>query len=173
MKPNGRTLACALALVTALASIASAQVEPIFTAVPPGLDGTTLIFPNDIPPDPDHKVFHFIGVAESHGFPEPSTLTVFFDWILPTGGVGTSPPVTFTMAPFMGAPVETSYVLDFCPNEVSIHFLTSSPAGASVSGSFTHLCLPVPEPSALAALAIPASLLLRRKRPCAAAAARD
>jgi hypothetical protein len=153
-------------LLTGLSSSAGAQTEPIFTPVPPGPDGVSFFFPNVIPPDPDYKIFSFTGVAESHGFPEPTTLGLNFDWTLPGGGTGVSPVVTFPMAPFMGNPVVASYLLDFCPTEVSIHFTTDSPAGASVSGAFLHECVPVPEPSTtgLAGLALACLIAWRARR---------
>ncbi len=138
-------------LAIPMVSPAQAQVETIFTAVPPGgPPGVEFHFPNFIPPMPDHKVFHFIGGAESHGFPDPSTLLIVFDWEV---GPMTfySPPMPFLLAPFMTNPIDTiPFILPFCPERVSIHFETSSPFGASVSGSFSHICEQIPEPNLLA-----------------------
>ncbi len=165
MKAAARLIG-AIVLVLTLSRLAQAEVETVFTGVPSGPLGVSLFYPNLIPPAPDHKNLRFFGVAESNGFPGLTTLSIQFDWLLPTGATALSPPMTFPVLPFTGNPVDTgTYTLDFCPTEVSLHFLTDSPAGMSMSGSFEHTCLPVPEPAtAMVVFAAAGMGLFRRPR---------
>ncbi|HEV8604345.1 MAG TPA: PEP-CTERM sorting domain-containing protein [Tepidisphaeraceae bacterium] len=156
----------AMVLVLALSHLAQAEVEPVFTPVPPGPDGVTLLYTNLIPPAPDHKNLRFFGAAESNGFPGLTSVSIQFDWLLPGGGTALSPPMTFPVLPLIGNPVDTgTYLVDFCPTDVSLHFVTDSPAGMSMSGSFEHTCIPVPEPAtAMVVFAAAGMGLIRRPR---------
>lgn len=164
MKAAARLIG-AIVLVLTLSRLAQAEVETVFAPVPPGPVGATLSYHNLIPPAPDHKRLRFFGAAESNGFPGPTTVSIQFDWLLPAGGTALSPPMTFPVLPFTTNPVDTgTYTLDFCPSEVSLHFLTDSPAGMSMSGSFEHTCVAVPEPASAIALFAGAGLGLIRRR---------
>jgi hypothetical protein len=146
--------------VIGFASMANAQVEMIPpTPVPPGPPpGTSFTYPNVLVPPPHEKVFRFMGGAESGGAPVPTTFTVFFDWVEP-GGTMFSPPITFTLLPFTTNPIDTmDFILPFCPELVSIHFVNGGPVPAFVTGSFIHECRPVPEPCSM--LSIVVALLL-------------
>jgi hypothetical protein len=153
-------------VMLALAQSAWAQVEPIFSPVPEGPVGVTFVFPNVIPPNPDRKLLHFHGAADSNGFPFSAFLGVSFDWLLPSGGTDVSPTTTFLLSPFISNPVDMLWLVDFCPSEVSLHFTTTSPPGATVSGTFEHTCLTVPEPGSLGMIALAGACVavMRRRR---------
>ncbi|MFM8357859.1 MAG: hypothetical protein ACKOET_04825 [Verrucomicrobiota bacterium] len=99
------------------------------------------------------KLLTFVGTATQEFDPTgaptpPGTLIGFFDWRGTSGVDFLSPASFFSTAPNQPVPVEFSWVIDFCPSQVSLHF--ESPNGRyTVSGTFTHECLPVPEASAV------------------------
>jgi hypothetical protein len=107
-------------------------------------------FPNEF--DPFHpKQLRFEGIATVGGDPTtplPATLYVQFDWLDPALGVVYTPPWSFPVSytPTM-TPIDVSWTISFCPQQVSLHFATNTPDGGVVNfaGSFTHWC--VPEPS--------------------------
>lgn len=150
MKKTLFGVASIVLLAIALQGSVAAQVEMIPpTTVPPGPPGASFFYTNALVPPPHEKVFRFVGGAENLGFPGPSPLVIYFDWVEPSGTF-TSPPITFTLSPFTTNPIDTGdFILPFCPSSVSIHFETDT-APALVVGSFSHICRPVPEPSAWA-----------------------
>jgi MYXO-CTERM domain-containing protein len=60
-----------------------------------------------------------------------------------------STPVDFNTAPNQPISIQFSWVVDFCPEQVSLHFEAQNGA-YDVAGVFTHECLPVPETSTVA-----------------------
>lgn len=115
-----------------------------------------VFFPNEF--DPFHpKELRFEGIATVGGDPSiplPATLYVQFDWVDPNLAVIYSPawafPVSYT--PTL-TPIDVSWTIPFCPEQVSLHFATDVPDGGVVNfaGSFTHRCIPEPGSYALVA----------------------
>lgn len=125
-------------------------------------------FPNDF--DLTHpKRLRFEGIGTVGGDPSiplPATLWVQFDWVDPNLGVIYSPawafPVSYT--PTL-TPIEVSWEIPFCPQQVSLHFATDTPDGGvvNIAGEFTHWCIPEPAPfAALAALGLLGFVTWRR-----------
>ena len=154
MKRFLNTVFIAVLAVIVFAADAKAQVEtfPPTTILPGPPPGTSFVFPNVVFPPPNQKVFRFVGAADNTGARVPTPFTIFFDWVEP-GGTFFSPPVTFTLLPFMTNPIDTmDFILPFCPQQVSIHFVNGGPTPAVVTGDFIHECRPVPEPFGLSSM---------------------
>ena len=64
-----------------------------------------------------------------------------------------TPVIEFPVAAQSGAAVTHSEWLDFCPQEVSLHFRLADAPAMGVLGKFTHECI-VPEPSSILAAAM-------------------
>ncbi len=101
------------------------------------------------------KELRFEGIATVGGDPSiplPATVWVQFDWLDPIAGVVYSPawgfPVAYTPAT---TPIDVSWIIDFCPQQVSLHFATDTPDGGvvNIAGVFMHECIPEPGSFAL------------------------
>jgi hypothetical protein len=148
-----------------------AQVEPIGPILVVPNQPIDLVFPNFIPPKPDHKILRFIGTAhltDSIGGEIP-VLDIKFDYIDPiTGGLVLVPPPTSKFLVPVGAgpvPIDTGdLILPFCPQQVSID-LNATGGFIEATGDFSHICVEVPEPASAGLLVVAAmGLLLRRAR---------
>jgi len=82
----------------------------------------------------------------------PVNVQIWFDWIDPRlpGQPQTSPSQTYQVAGQI-VPVTQTYVIPFCPPEVSLHLQHDGPGQTAIRvlGTFTHACL-IPEPGAAA-----------------------
>lgn len=124
-----------------------AHVEPISMVLVPNQE-VTLTFPNEF--DLIHSKLLTLDVVVV-GPPGTTTpLQVRFDWLDPSLGPQFSPPTIFNVVG--GAPfdVDLTFLIPFCPAEVSVDFLESNLATwpLLVTGTFTHECL-VPETTTL------------------------
>jgi hypothetical protein len=102
---------------------------------------------NIIPPNPDYKIFRFIGDASSPNG-EASSLIVKFDYIDPELGPQEFLGGTFEI-PAGTEPVRIDtgeLIVPFCPTNVSVHLSADGPS-IDVEGIFHHVCVAVPEPS--------------------------
>lgn len=158
-------LACGLGLTTGRAQ--SLAVEPINT-IATWDDPWEGFFPNLF--DPFHpKRLRFQGIATVGGNPSgplPANLWLQFDWVDLTGGVTYSPawsfPVSYTPT---WTPIDVTWEIPFCPQQVSLHLATDTPDGGvvNIAGEFTHWCIPEPAPfAALAALGLLGFVTWRR-----------
>lgn len=160
-------------------------MDPLPPDVDPRPEFARFVFPNKF--DLEHpKELSFTGTMQfTPGTPVPpdgAVVGVTFDWFDPrpdpvtgdpVGWVNSAPyavnlsgpdPVTVTI-PDDGS----SYVIDFCPPQVSIEFffLMDAPPGTHVSftGDFTHTCIPEPATTAAAfGMALAGFALWRRQR---------
>lgn len=145
----------AIGFGTAAAHAGIVVIESI-NAITTKNDPWEAFFPNEF--DLLHpKELRFEGIATVGGDPSislPATLYVQFDWVDPVLGVIYSPPWAFPVSytPMM-TPIDVSWTIPFCPEQVSLHFATDTPDGGVVNfaGSFTHWCVPEPGSYALVA----------------------
>lgn len=127
-------------------------------------------FPNDF--DLIHeKELHFEGIATMGGDPSiplPATLWVQFDYLDPALGVIYSPAWGFPVdrTPTL-TPIDVSWTIPFCPEQVSLHLATDAPQGGivNIAGEFTHRCVPEPGTLALVGMSALVGSALRRRRP--------
>lgn len=92
------------------------------------------------------KLLHFKAEA-SNDHNNPAKVGVKFDWLGVDGQVNFSPLFELEI-PGAGGIIEARYMIDFCPERVSLHVRT--PDGQDtihkIRGRFVHECM-VPEPS--------------------------
>lgn len=151
MLVNRCSLTLSLLLSLTAVGVTRAEVEPISILLAPN-QPVDFFFPNPLPPDPDHKDMFFVGTATSlGGF---GVLHIVFDYFDPIlGEVVVPPPMSlFEIPPGDPVPIDTGVItLPNCPQQVSLHlYLPIDSAPIELVGEFTHICLPVPEPSTLA-----------------------
>jgi len=159
-------MTAALLLVT-LGQRARAATDPVAASVPPPGE-LVLKFANDIPPAFDRVHLHFFGDVTSNGFSGQTRITWRFDWLLPSGEVAYSPPVSYALFPGFTTHVDSAWTAGGCPTQVSLDFTTDSPLGATVNGTFDHTCT-IPEPGLLTSagtLLMLAARRFRKKVPC-------
>ena len=100
-------------------------------------------FFNEIPPNPDHKDFIFKGMAENPGV-EVRSLQINFDYIDPNGNSvifeGDLNVLPGVLGPQL---IAATARLEFCPEQVTIHFETINGSILDIQGTFTHTCVPV------------------------------
>ncbi|MBX7169062.1 MAG: hypothetical protein K1X74_22190 [Pirellulales bacterium] len=142
-------------IVLAFTSSAYAQLETISPLTINPSQSVTMVWPNLLPPDPDYKELQFIGTATTvpGAF---AILQIDFDYIDNNGNniVVPAPIPQFTVIGGQVNPIDTLvYTIPFCPQVVSLHLTNVANAASvplTVSGTFRHECVPVPEPSGLA-----------------------
>jgi hypothetical protein len=130
---------------------------PLITWTPGDPPVFEFFFSNDIHAEPSVKVFQFVGEAKSL-LPAPTTfdIQVYFDYTDATGGTVLIPPPPFgyhNVLPADGAlhHIEGGpYILDFCPQQVSIHFEIASEVPIQFQGLYDHTCVIIPEPGVVA-----------------------
>jgi hypothetical protein len=153
MKSTISLILASVLLAVAAAPAARAQVASVehINTIATSFDPWEAFFPNVY--DPLHpKELRFEGIATGGGDPTtfPATLYVQFDWLDPMLGVIYSPPwpVPISYTPAL-TPIDVSWTIDFCPQQVSLHLATDAPFGGvvNIAGEFTHRCVPngVPE----------------------------
>lgn len=111
-------------------------------------------FPNHVHLPPAVKVFQFIGTARSLvTAPTTFDILVYFDYVDATGATILIPPPPFgyhNVRPADGLPHHIEggpYTLDFCPQQVSIHFEITSEVPIVFDGLYDHTCIHIPEPT--------------------------
>ncbi len=164
---RSRLSAAALAVLFALVSSPShAQIE----AIPPTDvvvgQSVDLFFLNDLAPEPNRKVLQFSGEAVNNTSVF-ARLDMQFDYVDAAGNTQfiTLPNSPFAVPPGATAPIDGIHILDFCPEQVSLHFELVEGEVVTVAGDFAHNCITIPEPSALVLLlGLTAPLLGRPRR---------
>lgn len=148
-----------LALMLIVASAAADQdMIPLITWDPSSSPAVVeLYFQNHVHSQPSRKVFQFVGEARSLTVvPTTFDIQVYFDYIDATGATVLIPPPPFgyhNVLPTDGLTHHIEggpYVLDFCPEQVSIHFEIMSEVPIQFQGLYDHTCVIIPEPSAVA-----------------------
>ncbi len=137
----------------------------------------SFVFPNSLPPDPDHKELQLTGTltapAGGVGF-----LQIDFDYLdaqLNTILVSAPNSPIFYLGGTTIAIDSGVLTLPFCPSQVSLHISNLSPSvPIEFEGIFRHECIEVPEPSSqilaiVAALSFSGLALLCRHRRSTAA----
>lgn len=161
-------LLCLLAMAVARPAAADQDaIGPIIAVAGQPID---LYFPNHVHPAPSVKVLQFSGDAQNFS-PLDAVLGIHFDYIDQAGATVIVPLPNFYQNVVSGDGllhhIEAGPVtLPFCPEQVSIHFenLTTG-TEVNFQGVFDHTCIPVPEPSGLALLALGCMAFAGRRRP--------
>ena len=132
-----------LAFTVLCASTAFAQIEVIDTFSIYGIEEERSFgpFDNDIPPEPVEKLFKFEGVA-TNPHTQPRRLAIFFDYYVGNQEMIINPPNEINTIPgnAVNHRVVAAMMLDFCPEQVSIHFETLDGSIEDITGAFTHTC---------------------------------
>lgn len=159
--PVGLALAVFVLLTLSFPQTTKAITIDLVSGITTRDDPWEAFFPNEY--DPSHPAeLRFEGVATVGGDPTvplPALLWVQFDWVDPILGVIYSPPWSFPLyyTPTV-TPIDISWTVDFCPEQVSLHFATDAPHGAVVAfaGDFSHGCVPdqVPDTGSTALLGV-------------------
>ncbi|MAT72552.1 MAG: hypothetical protein CMJ58_23890 [Planctomycetaceae bacterium] len=128
-----------------------------------------LFYTNDLEPAPHRKVLQFSGLADNPTSVDAS-LEMQFDYIDLNGITQfiSLPNSPFTIpAGAVGAPIEGIHILDFCPEQVSLHFDLLEGEAINLSGEFAHNCITVPETTSASLVSLAGGLLVvmtRRQR---------
>lgn len=154
MSTELRTLKSPLAMV-ALAMVLALLAPPTSTLAssPESIDIPLLVpgeanewqnyYPNIVFPPPNYKTFVFEGTATNPDPDNAVTLEISFDYqaiagidieLIPLDGTNVIPKGA------VDHPVSAHYVLDFCPDNVSIHFAAVGGNVEDISGLFHHDC---------------------------------
>jgi MYXO-CTERM domain-containing protein len=158
--------ACALLRTAAAGQVPMIGIEPIaatLTATPP-TNVFERFYPNVF--DLEHpKRLTFQGAISNADANLSAFVDLWFDWIDPRDPVGTpphtSPVIPIDLAPLTsvpfglpGGPPAITFMIPFCPPQVSIHIQNNGPgAPVVIEGQFIHECIPEPSTFALAGLA--------------------
>ncbi len=150
-------------VVFSLTAPASAAVEPIEMVVAQN-QPIDLYFPNEF--DLTRKKLLTFEAQLTNSSDINGSLATHFDWFGLDGTEHLTPVVEFPVAAQSNAAVTHSEWLDFCPQEVSLHFRLADAPAVGVVGKFTHECI-VPEPSSILAVGLGMlglGLVCRRRR---------
>ena len=150
-----------------LGNRAQAQTEPIGPITIVTGQPVDLFFTNQLEPAPNLKVLQFSGEAINNAGID-ARLDMQFDYVDMNGVTQfVSLPNFPASIPAGGTPVPVDgvHILDFCPQEVSLHFDLIEGEAIDLSGDFGHHCVTIPEPTGcrLAVGAILGGFLMRRR----------
>ncbi len=174
MSTNHRRVLWGVATLAVLALLGignstQAQIDPVGPLAVASGTPVDLYFLNEIPPGGQIKVFDFLGEALN----QTSTtllLEVAYDYVDAAGNTVLINPGGNVIAIPPGGPWPVDpgpYTLNFCPQEVSLHFQLRDIGEILLQGQYGHICL-VPEPSGAISALVGLSLLALRRRlgPC-------
>ena len=136
-------------VVFSLTAPASAAVEPIEMVVVQN-QPIDLYFPNEFDLT-RKKLLTFDAVTNTSDI--SGSLATHFDWFGLDGMEHLTPVVEFPVAVELTWQQRDFEWLDFCPQEVSLHFRLADAPAMGVLGKFTDECI-VPEPSSILAAAM-------------------
>jgi hypothetical protein len=151
-----RFLAAFLSMLMAATARADQDQLPLIQWTPGDPPVFDFYFPNHVHLPPAVKVFQFVGEARSLvTAPTTFDILVYFDYVDATGATILIPPPPFgyhNVRPADGLPHHIEggpYILDFCPQQVSIHFEITSEVPIVFDGLYDHTCIHIPEPTSL------------------------
>lgn len=139
-----------------LSATAVAENEWFYNVTLTNGQSVDFYYPNVLPPHADHKQLDAFFAIFNPG--DPALLEVAFDYLDNDGNTVIVPlaqsPLTILPRgtfPYTVGPV----TLPFCPPQVSLHLkLIQGDFIEIQEGRFTHVCIPVPEPTAAGAVAV-------------------
>lgn len=141
---------------------AYAQTESIGPVIVVPGQTIDLFYDNQVIPPPNQKVLQFSGTALNPAPDVDSSLIVGFDYLDPATGarVDLVPPnMPLTIPPGTHNIDAGPWIIDFCPEQVSLHLSIADGDDLEVVGVFDHRCV-VPEPCSLALAGLGSLLLL-------------
>jgi hypothetical protein len=159
---NARLIIVEVAVATAFAfgfgaGEAPAETETIpSTFLPAGTHRSFGFYAEEIHDD-GTKILSFSGKAtnDSDNASKSSRLDIFFDYLDAMGNeifVGEGQNINVVPGNTTDYPISATVTLSFCPRSVSLHFVPKD-YSVTVSGTFTHTCVPAPEPTSFCSLA--------------------
>jgi hypothetical protein len=150
-----------LSLLIAACAQADQDNIPLIQWVPNDPPAFDFYFNNDVHDPPAVKVFQFVGEAASLvTVPTTFDILIHFDYVDATGSRVLIPPAPFGYHNVLPADGQVHhieagpYILDFCPEEVSIHFEITSEVPIQFQGLYDHTCIHIPEPSSVVMLGL-------------------